>query len=98
MDAATELRSNRHWRTAIRALRIGYVALVVVAAGLIMALAGWTPWVLAAGMIVWLPAAIVTAVEFMRGRHDLPEPRPGFFLIRLMLLRDSIDIRPDRPH
>ena len=96
MDQAAVLRLNRHWRTAVIALRVAYVGLVLVAIGLILAIAESAPWLLAAGMITWLSAAVVTAVEFMRGRYELPEPRPGFWSIRFMLLRESINFRPDR--
>lgn len=98
MDPEAELRLDRHWQTAVVALRVGYAALVVVAVGLVLLATGSTSWVLAVGVCIWLPAAIVTAVEFVRGRHDLPEPRPGFVAIRLMLLHDSIQAHPRRAH
>ena len=44
MDEATELQHNRHWRSAVWALRTGYLALVVAVAGLIVLLSGSTPW------------------------------------------------------
>ena len=78
---------------AVWALRLGYVALVVVAAGLIATLSGSTPWVLGVGMIFWLAAALVTATGFQLARRELPEPRPGFLAIRSMLLHDSVHAR-----
>jgi len=82
---------------AVWALRVGYVALVVVAAGLVVTLSGSTPWVLAVGVIFWLVAAVVTAIGFMRARQELPEPRPGFWSIRSMLLHDTVHARPTLP-
>ena len=79
---------------AVWALRVGYLALVVVVAGLIAMLSGSTPWVLAGGVIFWLAAAAVTVTGFLRARQELPEPRPGFWSIRLMLIHDTVHARP----
>ena len=79
---------------AVWALRVGYLALVVVVAGLIAMLSGSTPWVLAGGVIFWLAAAAVTVTGFLRARQQLPEPRPGFWSIRLMLIHDTVHARP----
>jgi hypothetical protein len=79
---------------AIWALRAGYGALVVTLAGLIVMLSGSTPWVLAAGVIAWLGAAAVTLVGFVRARNGLPEPRPGFWSMRFMLLHDTVHAVP----
>jgi hypothetical protein len=78
---------------AVWALRVGYLALVVIVAGLIAMLSGSTPWVLAGGVILWLAAAAVTVTGFLRARQELPEPRPGFLSIRLMLVHDTIHAR-----
>jgi len=79
---------------AVWALRVGYVALVVVVVGLIALVSGSTPWVLAVGVICWLIAAVVTATFFIWARSELPEPRPGFVSVRVMLLHDSVHARP----
>jgi hypothetical protein len=78
---------------AVWALRVGYLALAVVTAGLIVMLSGSTPWVLAVGVIFWLAAAVVMVAGFLRARQELPEPRPGFWAIRSMLLYDTIHAR-----
>jgi hypothetical protein len=78
---------------AVWALRVGYLGLVVVIVGLIVRLSGSAPWLLAAGVIVWVVAAVVTATGFMAARGDLPEPQPGFWSIRSMLLHDSVHAR-----
>jgi hypothetical protein len=78
---------------AVWALRVGYLALVVIVAGLIAMLLGSTPWVMAGGAIFWLAAAAVTVTGFLRARQQLPEPRPGFWSIRLMLIHDTVHAR-----
>ena len=93
MDEPPELRGNRHWRTAVWALRVGYVGLAVAIAGLIVMSLGSTPWVLAAGVITWLAAAATTLTWFFRARHEIPEPRPGYWSMRLMLIHDTVDAR-----
>ena len=89
MDEPPELQHNGHWRTAVWALRVGYIGLAVAIAGLIVMLAGSTPWVLAVGVIIWLGTVPVTLTGFVRARHELPEPRPTFWSMRFMLIRDS---------
>jgi hypothetical protein len=84
------LQRNGHWRMAVWALRVGYLALAVVIAGVIVLSSGSTPWVLAAGVIVWLAAAAVTLTGLLWARHELPEPRPGFWSLRFMLIHDSV--------
>jgi hypothetical protein len=78
---------------AVWALRFGYLALILVVGGLVATLSGSTPWVLAVGVICWLAAAAVTATGFQLARRELPEPRPGFWSIRSMLLHDSVHAR-----
>jgi len=90
VDEPSELQHNGRWRTAVWALRVGYLALAVCLAGLIVLLSGSTPWVLAIGVIGWLGAAAVTLTGFLLARHALPEPRPGFWSMRLMLIHDTV--------
>ena len=93
MDEPPELRHNRHWRMAVWTLRVGYVGLAVAIAGLIVMSLGSTPWVLAVGVIIWLATAAVTLAGFFWSRHQLPEPRPGYWSMRLMLIRDTVHAR-----
>lgn len=90
MDTPPELQHNRHWRVAVWALRMGCVGLAIGVAGLVVMSTGSTPWVLAAGMIIWLAAAVVTLTGVFWGRHELPQPRPGYWSIRFMLIHDTV--------
>jgi hypothetical protein len=99
MDTSPELQDNQHWRSAVWALRVGFVALAVAFTGLIVLLLGSTPWILAVGVICWLAAAVVMATSFLSTIHQLPQPRPGFWPMRQMLIHDTVHPRslPPRP-
>ncbi len=90
MNEPPELQHNGHWRMAVWALRVGYLALVVAIAGVIVLSSGSTLWLLAVGVISWLAAAAVTLTGFLWARHELPEPRPGYWSMRFMLIHDSV--------
>ncbi len=90
MGQPPELHCNRHWRMPVWTLRVGYVGLTVAIAGLILMLLGSTPWVLAAGMFIWLATAAVTLAGFLWSRHQLPEPRPGYWSMRFVLIHDTV--------
>jgi hypothetical protein len=94
MAELPELQRNGHWRMAVWALRVGYLALIVALAGLIVMLSGSTPWVLAVGVICWLAVAAVTLTGFLWARHELPEPKPGFWSMRFMLIHDTVHALP----
>jgi hypothetical protein len=93
MDAPPELQYNEHWRTAVWSLRVGYVGLAVAIAGLIVMSLGSTTWVLAVGVAIWLASVVVTFTGFFWSRHELPEPRPGLWSMRLMLIHDTVHAR-----
>jgi hypothetical protein len=90
MEEPPELRHNGHWRMAVWSLCVGYLALAVTIAGLILMLSGSTPWVLVAGVISWLAVAAVTLTGFFWARHELTEPRPGWWSMRFVLIRDTM--------
>jgi len=90
MEEPPELRHNAHWRMAVWALRVGYVGLAVAIVGLIVMSLGSTPWVLGVGVIIWFAAAAVTLAGFFRSRHQLAEPRPGYWSMRFMLIHDTV--------
>lgn len=89
MDEPPELQHNGRWRTAVWALRVGYVGLAVAIAGLIVMSSESTRWVLAIGVIIWLVAAVVTMAGFFLSRHELPGPRPEYWSMRFMLIHDT---------
>jgi len=78
---------------AVWALRVGYLGLAVIIAGIIAMSSGSTPWVLAVGVIIWLATAVVTMTGFFWARHELPEPRPGYWSMRFMLIHDTVHAR-----
>jgi hypothetical protein len=88
------LQHNAHWRLAVWSLRVGYLGLVIVVAGLVALLSGATPWVLAAGTFVWLGAAVATLTGVVAARRDLGEARPGLWPLRFMLLHDTVHALP----
>ena len=94
IDRPPELQRDRHWRLAVWALRVGCVGLVTGIAGLVVMWSGSTPWVLAVGVVIWLAPACVTMTGFFWSRHDLPDPRPGYWAMRFMLIHDTVHLRP----
>ena len=75
------------------ALRVGLLAIATIAVGIVVLSFGGTPWVLAAGVISWLGCAVVIATGFLLTLHDLPEPRPGFWSMRWLIIRDAVGLR-----
>ncbi len=69
-------------------------ALAVAVCGLVLLVSGSTPWVLAAGVVCWLAVVAVTLTAFLLARHDLPQPRPGLWSMRLRLIHDSVHPLP----
>ena len=78
---------------AVWALRVGFVAGHHDPVGIMVLSSGGTPWVLAAGVIFWLACAVVIVTGFLLTLHDLPEPRPGFWSMRWMIIRDAVGFR-----
>jgi hypothetical protein len=93
VDEPAGLRRNRHWRMAVWSLRVGYLGLAFAVAGLALLLSGSTPWVLAAGIVVWIASAGFTLAGFFWTRHELPDPRPGYWPMRFMLIHDTVHAR-----
>jgi hypothetical protein len=94
MEEPAELLQNGHWRMAVWGLRVGYLGLAVAIAGIIVMSSGSTPWVLGAGVLIWLVAAAVTVAGVLGARQELPDPRPGLWPMRFMLIRDTVRARP----
>ena len=74
---------------AVWALRAGYIGLALALAGLIVVASGFTPWLLAVGVLSWLAGAVVMATGFLWAQSQLPEPHPGFWSMRFMLIHDT---------
>ena len=79
---------------AVWALRTGYGALVLGLVGLLLRSTTQGPWLLALGVLAWLAAAAVTLTGVLWCRHELPEPVPGCWQLRMALLRDTVRRRP----
>src|SRR5262249_16422320 len=84
MEEPPKLQHNGHWRMAVWALRLGYLGLAIAFAGLIALAFGSTSWILASGVIIWLATVPVTLPGFLWARHELPEPRPRPWSMRLI--------------
>jgi hypothetical protein len=93
MDEPPELQHIGPWRMAVWALRAGYSGLAVGIVGVIVLAPGSTPWVLAVRVVIWLAAAAVPLTGVVRARQELPEPRPGWWSMRFMLVRDTVHAR-----
>jgi hypothetical protein len=78
---------------AVWALRVGLLAIAMIIVGIIVLSSGGTPWILATGVIFWLACAVAIATGFLLTLHDLPEPRPGFWSMRWMLIHDAVGLR-----
>jgi hypothetical protein len=85
-----ELDASGAWRTAVWVLRFGYLVLGITAAGLIVALAGGTRWILGVGVLVWLACAAVILTSFLLARSKLREPRPDLWSMRMALIRATV--------
>ncbi|MFZ0250141.1 MAG: hypothetical protein WAL61_09360 [Acidimicrobiales bacterium] len=92
-DEPTGLQQNEHWKVTVWALRVGYVGLAIAVVGVLAISFGFTSWILAAGVSIWVAAVAVTLIGFFWTRHDLPEPRPGYWSMRFMLIRDTFHSR-----
>jgi hypothetical protein len=82
---------------AVRALRVGYLAVAASLVGVILVSSGGTPWVLAAGVVSWLGCAAITLTCLLQARRDLSEPRPGFWSVRWMIIHDTVHTLPPIP-
>jgi hypothetical protein len=90
----TALQHSRHWRTAVWALRVGGLGLAIVLVGVVLVVSGSTAVVLAVGVVIWFACAIVTVTGVVRARRELPEPRPGYWPMRFMIIHDATHPRP----
>jgi len=75
---------------AVWTLRVGYLELAVAIAGLMVISLGSTPWVLAAGVFIWLATETLTLTSFLWSRGELYEPRPRYGEMRSMLIHNTV--------
>jgi hypothetical protein len=91
-DDATGRRGSAHWRLAVRGLRFAGLGLFVAVGGLVTRVwstgAGLT--ILAVGVGIYLVAVVVLFSGFIPAIRALPKPRPSFFRLRRLLLRDAL--------
>ena len=76
------------------ALRVGYVGLAAALAGVVLMASSSVPHLLFAGVVTWLVAGAVAVAGVVEARRDLPEPQPGLWELRLLLVRDTVRARP----
>jgi hypothetical protein len=93
VDEPSQLQRIGHWRMAVWALRIGGLGLAVGLVGVIVLVSGSTPVVLAVGVVIWLACAVVTVTGVVLARRELPEPRPGYWPMRFMIIHDAVHAR-----
>lgn len=78
---------------AVWALRTGFVGLAAAVVGVILLSAGFTSSVLVLGVVIWVIAAAVTLTGVFKAHQELPEPRPGWWALRLMVIHDAVHAR-----
>ena len=93
-SAVAAWRRERPWRTAVWALRFGYVALISVIVGVAILASTGSRFLLGAGVVLWLCAAAVSITCVVRTRRSIPEPKPDFWTLRLTLVDDSAHAAP----
>ena len=94
MDEPAALQDDPRWRSAVWALRCGFVALVVVLVGVVVLKSSGVPWVLVAGVIGWIMAGAVTVRGVVAAHQTLAEPKPSLWSLRFMVLRDVFRASP----
>ena len=91
-DDATGLRGSAHWRLAVRGLRLAGLGLFVAVGGLVTRVwstgAGLT--ILAVGVGIYLVGVVVVFTGFIPAIRALSKPRPSFWRLRWLLLRDAL--------
>ncbi|MGO9965143.1 MAG: hypothetical protein ACLPUG_17160 [Acidimicrobiales bacterium] len=93
-DDATSRRGSAHWRLAVRGLRFAGLGLFVAVGGLVTRV--WSTGIgltmLAVGVIIYLVAVVVLFTGFIPAIRALPKPRPSFWRLRRLLMRDALHV------
>jgi hypothetical protein len=98
-DDATGLRGSGHWRLAVRGLRLAGLGLFVAVGGLITRVwsTGTGLTILAVGVGIYLIGVVLVYTGFVPAIRALPKPRPSFWRLRRLLIRDTLHAwHPDR--
>jgi dolichyl-phosphate-mannose--protein O-mannosyl transferase len=94
-DDVMDLRGNGHWRLAVRGLRFAGLGLFVAVAGLVTRV--WSTstglTMLAIGVGIYLVAVVVLFTGFVPAILALAKPRPSFWRLRRLLMRDALHAR-----
>jgi len=91
-DDATGLCGGTHWRLAIRGLRLAGLGLFVAVGGLVTRVwsTGTGLTILTVGVGIYLVGIVVLFTGFIPAIRALPKPRPSFWRLRRLLMRDAL--------
>jgi hypothetical protein len=91
-DDPTGLHGNAHWRLAVRGLRLAGLGLFVAGGGLVTRVwsTGTGLTILAVGVGIYLVGVVVVYAGFIPAIRALPKPRPSFWRLRRLLMRDAL--------
>ena len=91
-DDATGRRGSAHWRLAVRGLRFAGLGLFVAVGGLVTRVwsTGTGLTILAVGVGIYLVGVVVVFTGFIPAIRALPKPRPSFWRLRRLLMRDAL--------
>ena len=98
-DDATGLCGSAHWRLAVWGLRSAGLGLFVAVGGLVTRV--WSTdtglTLLTVGVGIYLVGIVVLFTGFIPAIRALPKPRPSFWRLRRLLIRDALRAwHPDR--
>lgn len=90
-DAACR-HGSAHWRLAVGGLRLSGLGLFAAVGGLVTRVwsAGIGLTILAVGVGVYLVGVVVVYTGFIPAIRELPKPRPSFWRLRRLLVRDAL--------
>ncbi len=96
---ATTLRGSAYWRLAVWGLRLAELGLFVAVGGLDTRV--WSTatglTILAVGVGIYPVGAVVVFTGFIPAIRALRKPRPSFWRLRWLLMRDALHAwHPDR--
>jgi hypothetical protein len=94
-DAAAGSRDSAHWRLAVQGLRSAGLGLSVAVCGLVTRVwsTGSGLTILAVGVCIYLVGVVVLFTGFIPAIRAYPKPRPSFWRLRRLLMRDALHAR-----